>query len=173
MLAALRRAFQGGTLALPLGWRPQLFVNLLNRLGHKQKTRWKVRIMERDAHGRGVATYLARYLRGGALKTSRLVAFDGHQVVADYLAFRGHPGAVVRPRSTEQVASLLTLSAERGFAVVPRAAATNLCGSFLPQPDAVVIDMTSMDRIISIDEESLEAIVEPGVINDPPCYPLR
>jgi FAD/FMN-containing dehydrogenase len=49
--------------------------------------------------------------------------------------------------------------------VVPRAAATNLCGSFLPQPDAVVIDMTSMDRIISIDEESLEAIVEPGVIN--------
>jgi FAD/FMN-containing dehydrogenase len=25
--------------------------------------------------------------------------------------------------------------------------------------------MTSMDRIISIDEESLEAIVEPGVIN--------
>ena len=77
---------------------------------------------------------------------------------ADYLAFRGRPGAVVRPRSTEQVASLLALSAERGFAVVPRAAATNLCGSFLPQPDAVVIDMTSMDRIIAIDEESLEAI---------------
>ena len=84
LLAALRRAFEGGTLALPLGWRPQPFVNLLNRLGHQQKTRWKVRIMERYPHGRGVATYLARYLRGGALKTSRLVAFDGQQVVFRY-----------------------------------------------------------------------------------------
>ena len=40
--------------------------------------------MERYAHGRGVAPYLARYLRGGALKTSRLVAFDGHQVTFRY-----------------------------------------------------------------------------------------
>jgi hypothetical protein len=52
---------------------------------------------------------------------------------SDHLGFRGLPGAVVRPRSTEHVAALLALSAERGFAVVPRAAATNLCGSFVPR----------------------------------------
>jgi glycolate oxidase len=84
---------------------------------------------------------------------------------SDHLGFRGLPGAVVRPRSTEHVAALLALSAERGFAVVPRAAATHLCGSFVPRPDAVVVDMTAMDRIVSVDQESLRAVVEPGVIN--------
>jgi hypothetical protein len=84
LIAALRCAWQREALALPSGMRPQSFVNLLNRLGHKQKTRWKVRIMERYPHGRGVATSLARYLRGGALKTSRLVSFDGQQVVFRY-----------------------------------------------------------------------------------------
>jgi len=84
---------------------------------------------------------------------------------SDHLGFRGRPGAVVRPRSAEQVAALLALSAERGFAVVPRAAATNLCGSFVPRPDAVVVDMTAMNRIVSVEEGSLRAVVEPGVIN--------
>ena len=84
---------------------------------------------------------------------------------SDHLGFRGDPGAVVRPRSAEQVAALLILSAERGFAVMPRAAATNLCGSVVPRPDAVILDMTAMNRILSIDEESLRAEVEPGVLN--------
>jgi hypothetical protein len=52
-------------------------VNLLTRLGHPRKTPWNVRIMERDRHGAGVATSLARYLRGGPIKHARLVAFDG------------------------------------------------------------------------------------------------
>src|SRR5712692_4357785 len=96
------------------------------------------------------------------------VLLDGKAVKpfgSDHLGFRGMPGAVVRPHSTEHVAALLALSAERGFAVVPRAGATNLCGSFVPRPDAVVVDMTSMNRIVSVDEESLRAVVEPGVLN--------
>jgi hypothetical protein len=72
LLDALRRAWRRGDIQLPVGLRPQPFLNLLNRLGHKKKTRWNVRIMERYPHGHGVATYLARYLRGGAIKNSRL-----------------------------------------------------------------------------------------------------
>jgi glycolate oxidase len=84
---------------------------------------------------------------------------------SDHLGFRGRPGAVVRPRSAEQVAALLELSASRGFAIMPRAAATNLCGAFLPRPDAVIVDMTAMNRVVSLDEESLRAVVDPGLIN--------
>src|SRR4030095_7848699 len=84
---------------------------------------------------------------------------------SDHLGFRGHAGAVVRPRSTEHVAALMALSSQRGFAVVPRAAATNLCGAVVPSPDTVVVDMTAMNRIVSVEEGSLLAIVEPGVIN--------
>ena len=84
LLAALRRALHRDALALPATMRPQQFLNLLNRLGHKTKTRWNVRIMERYPHGQGVATYLARYMRGGPIKNSRLVFFNGHEVTFRY-----------------------------------------------------------------------------------------
>ena len=80
MLDAIRQAYAREDLVLPEGMRPQPFVNLLNRLGHPTKTRWNVRIMERYAHGAGVVTYLARYLRGGPIKNGRLVAYDGARV---------------------------------------------------------------------------------------------
>jgi len=80
MLDAVRRAFAQDALVLPEAMRPQQLLNLLNRLGHAQKTPWNVHIRERYRHGAGVVTYLARYLRGGPLKNSRLVAYDGARV---------------------------------------------------------------------------------------------
>jgi len=86
MLDAIRRALTRGELVRPEGLRPQQVLNLLNRLGHPMKTRWNVRIMERYAHGAGVVTYLARYLRGGPIKNGRLVAYDGARVTFTYRA---------------------------------------------------------------------------------------
>ena len=86
MLAALRQAWTHGTVTLPASLRPQQWLNLLNRLGHPTQTKWNVRIMERYAHGAGVVTYLARYLRGGPLKNARLVAYDGDRVTFTYRA---------------------------------------------------------------------------------------
>jgi hypothetical protein len=80
MLDAVRRAFAQDALVLPEAMRPQQFLHLLNRLGHAQKTPWNVHIRERYRHGAGGVTYLARYLRGGPLKNSRLVAYDGARV---------------------------------------------------------------------------------------------
>jgi hypothetical protein len=80
MLAALRQAWARGDVALPESMQPQQWLNLLNRLGHPTKTRWNVWIMERDRHGAGVVTYLARSLRGGPLKNTRLVAWDGDRI---------------------------------------------------------------------------------------------
>jgi len=106
MLGALRRAFARDALGLPEAMRPQQFFNLLNRLGHPTKTRWHVHIMERYAHGAGVVTYLARYLRGGPIKNARLVAWDGEHVTFTY-----------RPRAQESASggsarSRMTLSRE-------------------------------------------------------------
>jgi Putative transposase/Transposase zinc-binding domain len=77
MVAAIRQTFVRGALALPAPMRPQQGLNLLNRLGHPTQTTWQVRIMERDRHGAGVGTSLARYLRGGPIKNGRLGAYDG------------------------------------------------------------------------------------------------
>lgn len=84
MVAGLRRALEHDELILPNGMRPQQVLNLLHRLGHAKKTRWNVQIMERYPHGAGVTTYLARYMRGGPLKHSRLVAMSQEEVSFTY-----------------------------------------------------------------------------------------
>src|SRR5262244_2415787 len=86
MLAAIRHALACGALTLPEPMGPQQVLNRLNRLGHPRKTKWNVRIMERYRHGAGVVTYLARSLRGGPIKNSRLVAYDGDRVTFTYRA---------------------------------------------------------------------------------------
>jgi hypothetical protein len=80
LLAAIRQALAREALVLPEGMRLQPCFNLLTRLGHPRKTKWNVHIRERYRHGAGVMTYLARYLRGGPIKNTRLVAWDGDRV---------------------------------------------------------------------------------------------
>jgi Putative transposase/Transposase zinc-binding domain len=106
---AIRQTFARGALALPEPMRPQQFVNLLHRLGHPRKTPWNVRIMERYRHGAGVVTYLARYLRGGPIKTARLVAWDGDSVTFTSRAHAAEAasGVTLRQRMTLPVADFL------------------------------------------------------------------
>jgi hypothetical protein len=46
--------------------------------------KWNIRIANRYRHGRGVTTYLARYVRGGPIKDHRLVSFAEQQVTFRY-----------------------------------------------------------------------------------------
>ena len=80
-IAALRAALEAGALRLPPN--PPRFTSLLNKLA---RVKWNVRLCTRYAHGAGVTAYLARYVRGGALKNSQIVhAGSGH------VAFRYQP----------------------------------------------------------------------------------
>ncbi len=81
LLAALHSALDAGHLTLPVGVPPAQIRRLLNRLG---RTKWHVQIMTRYAHGHGVATYLARYLRGGPLKPGRILSWEDETVTVRY-----------------------------------------------------------------------------------------
>jgi Putative transposase/Transposase zinc-binding domain len=81
LLEALHQALDAEQLTLPPGVAPHQLRMLLHRLGRQK---WHVQIMERYAHGQGVATYLARYLRGGPLKPARIVAWDDQSVAFRY-----------------------------------------------------------------------------------------
>jgi hypothetical protein len=48
------------------------------------RQKWNIGIAERYPHGRGVMTYLARYVRGGPIQDHRFVRFDGQQVTFRY-----------------------------------------------------------------------------------------
>jgi len=83
----------------------------------------------------------------------------------DFWAQRGTPGIVVRAARAADVAATLRYAAERGIAVVPRAAGTNVSAGFLPTPERIMLDLRPMDRVLRIDTERREAVVQPGVIN--------
>jgi hypothetical protein len=85
LLSGLEALWQAGQLRLPPGVDDDGMRQLLIAAARQK---WNVRINPGYAHGRGVATYLARYLRGGPLKNSRLVSFDGERVAFRYRNYR-------------------------------------------------------------------------------------
>ena len=69
-LAYLRKALDKGELVPPPERSLAQVQSLLNRLGREV---WNVKIFDAYEHGQGVATYLARYLKGGPLNNARLL----------------------------------------------------------------------------------------------------
>jgi glycolate oxidase len=77
----------------------------------------------------------------------------------------GTPLAVLRPRSTEEVAAALTVAAAHGTPVVPQGARTGLAGAANALDGALVLSLTAMDQILEIDPANRLAVVQPGVVN--------
>jgi glycolate oxidase len=75
------------------------------------------------------------------------------------------PQAVIKAHSTEQVANLLQLANEHRFPVTPRGGGTGLAGGCVPVLGGVVLSLREMNRILSIDESNMLAVVQPGVLN--------
>ncbi len=80
-------------------------------------------------------------------------------------AYRAVPLAVVLPRTTDEVAAVLAFLAREGVKVVARGAGTSLSGGALPSTDSVVLGLSRMNRILSVDFDNRTARVEAGVTN--------
>jgi glycolate oxidase subunit GlcD len=77
----------------------------------------------------------------------------------------GTPDAVVLPASTDEVARVVKVCAERGIPFVPRGAGTNLSGGSVPLHGGVVIVLSRLNRTLEIDLDDQIAVVQPGVVN--------
>jgi len=80
-------------------------------------------------------------------------------------AYRGMPAAVALPRDAAQVRAVLEACAQLGVPVVARGAGTGLSGGALPSPGCVLLSLSRMNRILSIDPDARTARVQPGVRN--------
>ena len=76
----------------------------------------------------------------------------------------GVAGAVVRPRTEEQIVRLAKFAQSHGVQLVPRGWATSGYGGVLPQNGAVVVDMSGNQRVVSVDSEKLTVRAEAGAI---------
>lgn len=75
-----------------------------------------------------------------------------------------YPEVVVKPKDTASVAALLKLCNAHHVPVTPRGGGTGLSGGALPVFGGVLLSMEKFKKIIDIDTENLQAVVEPGVI---------
>ena len=80
-------------------------------------------------------------------------------------AYRQVPLAVVLPATTAEVAAVMGFLHREGVPVVPRGAGTSLSGGALPMPDAVVLGLMRLNRILEIDYADRLAVVQAGVTN--------
>ncbi|WP_419698300.1 FAD-binding oxidoreductase [Mucilaginibacter sp. NFX135] len=77
-----------------------------------------------------------------------------------------YPEVVAKPQTPEEVAALLKLCNKHRIPVTPRGAGTGLSGGALPVKGGLLIAMERFNKVLEIDEQNLQATVEPGVITE-------
>ena len=76
-----------------------------------------------------------------------------------------YPGLVVMPADAAQVRAVVRLLHLLDVPFVARGAGTGLSGGAVADPDAVLIALTRMNRILRVDPVTRRATLQPGVIN--------
>jgi glycolate oxidase len=75
------------------------------------------------------------------------------------------PDGVVYAESVADVVQAVQLAAAHKVPLVPRGAGTGLAGASSASAGEVVLDLSRMNRILSVDPVEQVAVVEPGVLN--------
>ncbi|BAS68155.1 FAD-linked oxidase C-terminal domain-containing protein [Bathymodiolus septemdierum thioautotrophic gill symbiont] len=79
--------------------------------------------------------------------------------------YRQKPLAVVLPESVEQIKQTIDICREHKTPIVTRGAGTGLAGGAMPLSESVVLGLSKLNKVKSIDVEKRLAVVEPGVRN--------
>src|ERR1700722_16847629 len=81
------------------------------------------------------------------------------------LHYRQTPVAATLPGSAEQVRQVVQACYEAGVPWVARGSGTGLSGGALPVADGVLVVLSRLRRILSVDLDDGRVVVEPGVTN--------
>jgi glycolate oxidase len=76
------------------------------------------------------------------------------------------PEVVVTPGTPQEIAALMKLCNDNLIPVTPRGAGTGLSGGALPVMGGLLISMERFNKVLQIDEQNLQATVEPGVVTE-------
>jgi hypothetical protein len=118
LLGQLQQELGSGRLALPPERERAAWQALVVQL---RRRHWNVRLAGCYAHGRGVSTYLARYVRGGPLKASQLLAQRHGQVTFRYTDHRDGRSKPMRLSTEAFIARLAEHVPEPGMRLVRHA----------------------------------------------------
>ena len=90
--------------------------------------------------------------------------FIDKKYLSDFIGYyQGKADVYVKPVDDEEVQTVMKIAYANKLNVTIRGAGTNLAGSTIPD-GGVVLDMSGMNKILKLDEDTLTITVEPGVI---------
>jgi rubredoxin len=104
-LSWLNEAYAEGVLKLPPGWSERDWKKALTRVAKKN---WNVHIQGGYRHGKGVATYLSRYVRGGPINDRRLIGVDQSGVRFRYQDHRDGKSKVMALSASNFISRVLS-----------------------------------------------------------------
>ncbi len=79
-------------------------------------------------------------------------------------ALKGPVGVVVLPGSTQEVSAVVKLANELGVTIVTRGSGTGLSGGSVPSEGCIVLCLTRLDKILSVDAANLTVRAQCGAI---------
>lgn len=96
----------------------------------------------------------------------RIVAHDiPEKYLSDTLGrLKGEASALVFPQSTEEVSKILKYAHKHDIPVTPRGAGTNLVGSTVPVDGGIILELSRMDKVLELDENTMTITVQPGLL---------
>ena len=85
-----------------------------------------------------------------------------HDEMTEYGKF--DPEVVVEVLETAEVAAVMKLASRHHIAVTPRGSGTGLCGGCGAIHGGIVLSTAKMKQVLEVDEETLTATVQPGIM---------
>src|SRR5437588_1905396 len=82
-----------------------------------------------------------------------------------YTLEKNLPNFVALPKASEQVVAIVKLCAKHNIPIIPRGAGTSLSGGVLAVSGGVMITLSRMNKILSVDHRNRRALVEGGCVN--------
>lgn len=74
------------------------------------------------------------------------------------------PEVLLEAQNTEEISKVMKYAYEKSIPVVPRGSGTGLVGASVPLHGGIMLNMSSMNKILELDEENLTLTVETGVL---------
>ena len=75
-----------------------------------------------------------------------------------------YPEVVLKIKETREVSEVMKYANENNIPVTPRGTGTGLVGAAVPIHGGILLDLSTMNKIVEIDEENLTVTVETGVL---------
>ncbi|MEM6374234.1 MAG: FAD-binding oxidoreductase, partial [Pseudomonadota bacterium] len=120
--------------------------------------------LPRNEEGIATALGILKQQFGDRFHTGQAMR-DQHAHTTTYIKPQA-PDAVVFPTSTKEVSDIIKVCAAHRVPVIGYGTGTSLEGHVNAPAGGICVDLSTMDKIISVNADDLDCVVQPGVTRE-------